>query len=293
MPPTTRRPTKRPVRRTRQVGPGRQGNVRAIHPDRPAIQVKPEDLQDFNESINWCIYGNSGVGKTVFSSFAPRAYFLSTEKGVVAAQRVGSQAKLLRAPTWDHVEASLDWADQNLTLDDWMILDSLSKMQILNLRWWLGIQHDENAARDLDIPQIQDHQKWQNMFMRFVDRIVDANYNTIFTATAMHKEDPEGETLVLPAITGKDYTISNYVCAAMDIVSYYGVARQSKANMDEPTIRRLLSETFPPYFAKDRFNVLPRWVDVQEGEYDIIADLITDILSVPADVRKAAKAEER
>lgn len=288
---TTRRPTRKPAR----PRPQRQqrGNVRAL-PERPRIQVIPESLEDFNESINWLIQGDSGVGKTVLASFAPQAIFLSTEKGVVAAQRVGSKARLLRAPDWEHVEASLDWADENLGLDDWMIIDSLSKMQILLIRWWLKIQNAENEARDIDVPQIQDHQKWQQMFMRFVDRIVDANYNTIFITTSMHKEDAEGDAMVLPAITGKDYAIANYVCAAMDIVSHLAVAPHSTKNGDDPTVRRLLNETYPPYFAKDRYNVLPRWTIIDEGKFDTIADLIRDIEEeTTPDERRAAKADGR
>lgn len=284
--PATRRPTK-PARVARTAP---RGPLRAVQ-DKPQIVIKPEDLQDFNESVNWLVYGNSGVGKTVFTSFAPNAYFLSTEKGVVSAKRVGSQAKLIRAPDWEHVEAGLDWADENLTLDDWLIVDSSSKMQTLLIRWWLRIQNDENEARDLDVPQIQDHQKWQNMYMRFIDRIVDADYNALFTATAMHKEDPEGETLVLPAITGKDYTISNYVCAAMDIVSHLAVAKRQK--LDEPRTARLLNDTYPPYFAKDRYHVLPRYLMIEDGEYDIIQDYIEDIMDLSPDERKAAKAEGR
>jgi hypothetical protein len=286
MPPATRRPTKRAKPTARD-----SSRLRAVR-DHPSITVRLEDLQDFNESVNWFLYGNSGVGKTAFSAFAPRGYFLSTEKGVIAAKRVGSTAKLLRAPTWEHVEASLDWADENLTLDDWLIVDSVSKMQILMIRWILGTLHEENDARDPDVPQIQDHQKWQNMFMRFFDRIMNAKYNSIVIATAMHKEDPEGESLVLPAITGKDYTISNYCCAQADIVSYLGIARQKDRNA--PTIRRLLNETVPPWFAKDRYNILPRWVDIEEGDFTVIEELIERIMedSTPNE-RRAAKAAGR
>src|SRR5580765_4126995 len=178
---------------------GDDGNVATIHAvrDRPKITVKVEELADFNESFNWCLYGDSGVGKTVFASFAPRGYILSTEKGVISAKRVGSTAKLLRAPGWDHVEANIEWANKNLAENDVLIVDSVTKMQDMALDWWLGIQHDENAARDRDIPQIQDHQKWQRMFMRFVNGLIDAQYNTIFVATAMRKEDEEGDDLVL------------------------------------------------------------------------------------------------
>lgn len=266
---------KRGARRTR-AGSQVPLRTRVARPaERPQIQIQPEELSSFNESVNIMLYGNSGVGKTVLAGGAPNAYFLSTEKGAISAQRTGSKAGLLRAPDWDHVEAALDWADENLDSSNWLIIDSVSKMQVLMLRWILSNEHEERDA-DLDVPQIQHHQKWQNMFMRFTDRIVDAKYNAIFIATAMHRDDPDGESLVLPAITGKDYTISAYVCAQMTCVFYYGVGR--KSGKDDPTVRRLLTETYPPYFAKDWSNSLPRWIDIEDGEYDAMPWIIERIL---------------
>jgi hypothetical protein len=120
----TRRPTqRRPARRSTGDGDGTVTSINALR-NRPKITVKVEELSDFNESFNWCLYGDSGAGKTVFASFAPRGYILSTEKGVISAKRVGSKAKLLRAPTWDHVEASIEWADKNLKENDVLIVEA-------------------------------------------------------------------------------------------------------------------------------------------------------------------------
>lgn len=294
----TRRPSA-PRRRARQAQSNNNGDgevstsVANALRNRPKITVNPEELSDFNESYNWCIYGDSGVGKTVFASFAPNGWILSTEKGVMSAKRVGSRAKLLRAPTWDHVEASIGWADKNLTDKDVLIVDSVTKMQELLIRWWLGIQHEENEARDLDIPQIQDYQKWQRMFLRFVNHIIDAQYNSIFVATAMRKEDEEGDDLVLPNIVGKDYAIAQNFCADMDIVSCLRVKKRS--NIDDPRESIITNDTWPPYFGKDRYNVLPRWETIPDGQdddgrYDLIADMIEDILALSPEERKAAKA---
>jgi len=299
---TTRRPTQRTVRPSSGRGNGSRGPVATstVTRIRPSITVKVEDLTDFNESFNWCIYGNSGVGKTVFASFAPGAHILSTEKGVISAKRVGSKAKLLRAPTWDHVEASIEWADKNLGENDILIVDSVTKMQQLMAYWWLKIQYDENNSRDIDILQLQDYQKWQRMFLRFIQHLVDADYNTIFVATSMRKEDEEGEDLILPNIVGQDYAMAQNFCAELDMVSCLRVKK--RANIDDPRESIIINDTWPPYFAKDRFNVLPRWetipdgsVDTDEGEgrYDLIVDMIEDILATAPEERKAAKAEAK
>jgi hypothetical protein len=168
-------------------------------------------------------------------------------------------------------------------------------MQELVIRWWLGVQHEENETRDLDIPQLQDHQKWQRMFLRFINHLIDARYNTIFVATAMRKEDEEGDDLVLPNIVGKDYAIAQNFCADMDIVSCLRVKKRS--DLDAPRDSILINDTFPPYFAKDRFNVLPRWETIPDGEtegrYDSIAGMIEDILATAPEERQAAKADAR
>jgi hypothetical protein len=76
----------------------------------------------------------------------------------------------------------------------------------------------------------------------------------------------------------------------MDIVLYYTMAKQK--NRDDPVTRLLLAETFPPYFAKDRYNVLPRWQSIEEGDYTAMADIIADILEATSpEERQAAKAE--
>jgi hypothetical protein len=238
----------------------------------PEVTVEIEDLADFNESINWAIYGPSGHGKTSLAGGAPNATFISTEKGVVAAKRTGSKAKLIRTPTWKHVVAAKKKCDAELGPEDWTIWDSGTKMQVLMLRWILQEINAGNPSRDLDIPAIQDHQKWQNYFKRFVDSIIDARYNSIWIFTEMYREDQDGETIVLPAITGKDYEICNYIRAQMDISCYYGITDKTP---DGQPIRRALFQPYPPFVApKDRYNVLGKYQDVADGEYGAMGEFI-------------------
>jgi hypothetical protein len=239
-----------------------------------AVTVEIEELTAYNESTNMLLYGPSGHGKTVLAGGAPNATFLSTEKGVVAAKRAGSKAKLMRAPDWEHVLASLDKADETMGPEDWLIVDSHTKMQVLYVRWILRTIHDEQPHRDLDIPAIQDHQKWQNGFKRFTDRIVDAKYNSIFICTTMRRDDEDGEDQVLPAITGKGDEICNYVCAQMDVIGYYAVSEKATAANDDIPTRRALFQPFPPYIAKDRYQALGMYQDVGDQDYNAMAEFI-------------------
>jgi hypothetical protein len=241
------------------------------------VTIEVEDLSTFKESINILLYGPSGHGKTVLAGGAPNSVFVSTEKGAVAAKVAGSQAKLIRTPTWEHVVAAKKYCDENYDEGNWVIWDSVTKMQVLMIRWILRQINKDNSSRDLDIPAIQDHQKWQNYFKRFVDSIIDAPYNSILICTEMYKADQDGDDIVLPAIEGKDYAICNYVRAQTDVNLYYQVT----TNRAGETVRRALAQPHPPFVApKDRYQALGRWFDVKEGDYEAMADIIAAIEQV-------------
>lgn len=217
------------------------------------------DLADFNESINLLIYGDSGVGKTVLCGGAPNAIFLSTETGTISAKRQGSKAKVWRMKNWADLEEAYIWLRDNPDHGfEWVILDSVTKMQQQLVRHTLEQRVLKRSDSDEDVPEIADYQKFQNKFRRFVTQFIEMPTNVIFTATAMRREDEEGDDLVLPSIEGKGYAIANFACAEMDAVLYYGL-RAGKGNT--PPTRRLLCQPAPPYFAKDRFDSLGRWID--------------------------------
>lgn len=271
-------------RGTPQRTRARQGGGRAAS-ERPSVTVEMEDLTNFNESKNVLIYSDPGIGKTVaaggIATAKRKAAFMTTEKGVISAKRTGSRAKLMRALDWDHIEAALDTADRELGPDDWLIPDSVTRMQVLLLRNLLEVGHETRDA-DLDMPQLQDYPKWHNMMQRFIDRMVDAPYNTLFVATAMHAEDADGDTLILPNLqaNNKDpLRMANYLCAQMDCVFYLGIPKNQKG--DKP-LRRILTEAHPPYFAKNRYSgTLPKRVDFEEGEYDIMDWVLTQLDNDP------------
>jgi AAA domain len=281
----------RPARKTQTTRQAKENpaNLEVVEAD-----IEITDLNDDNEAIKMLLFGPSGHGKTVLAGGAPNAIFISTEKGSASARRAGSKARRISTPRFEQVVAAKKWCDANLGISDWVILDSLTKMQVLMIRWILRTIHEINDARDLDIPAIQDHQKWQNYFKRFVDEWIDAPYNVIFICGEMTRTDKEGDPITLPAITGKDYEICDYVRSQTDVNLYYAITTKAQSEDGTP-VRRVLAQPVGPFVAcKDRYTALGVFQDVYDGEFFAMAEFIDMIHSstnsVP-DVQEETKAE--
>jgi hypothetical protein len=232
-----------------------------------------DDMAQFDESKNICLYGPSGHGKTVLAGGAPRSIFLTTEKGLSSAKASGSTAGVMRAFDWEHVLAGMRKADEVLGKNDWLIVDSGTKMQVLYMRWILRMQHQQNSSRSLDIPAIQDHQQYQNGFKRFVDHIIDAKYNSIIIFGEMEIPGEDDEMQYVPHIEGgKTYQVCRYIMGQFDVALRYSVSR----TLSKPghTMRIALAQQSGQYWAKDRYNVLGDYQLVDPGEYTAMAEFI-------------------
>lgn len=263
----------RPARR-RQSAKQTRDNPESIEADDVSIDF--EELGDFEESTNICIYGPTGHGKTALAAGAPNAVIMRTESGVKTAKMVGSKARVLNATTWPKIEASTRKADRELGPEDWLIVDSGNRAQLEYVRWLLRTIHEQNSSRDLDIPALQDHQKWQNAYMRWADHIIDAPYNSIFLFIEMTRETEDGDEEILPLIRGgKHLEVCRHIMSQFDMILYYAMTDKS----DPPGMRRLLAQPHPatPMVAKDRYGVLGQYVDIGDEDYTAMADIIATI----------------
>lgn len=251
-------------------------------------------LEDFTESINMCVYGDSGIGKTVFAGTAPNALFLAIERGTISASRQGSKADLWPIDGWDDLQEAYDWLSDNPDAYDWVIIDSATEMQSICMRHILDQAVAENPKRDPDIPALQDWQKYYNMFERMVAAFNALPINMLYTALTLRSDSEEGEDIVLPAIQGKGYLKAQLFAASMDITAYYQKVMTGKSEEAESK-RRMLFESSAPYFGKDRYGVFPRWVTITEGDKQkaTMVDLIKRINSPVAVKGKAAPTTTR
>jgi hypothetical protein len=258
------------------------------------------DMEDFDESINMLIYGDSGVGKTVFGGSAPNVLFVATEKGTIAAKRQGSDAKVWPVETWEDVQKNHAYLKKATSAGDlpfnWVVMDSATAMQTYLWRAILDKAVQDNSNRDPDIPAIQDHQKMQNMYKRFIKAYCDLPVNVLFTATTARHDDEEGENIILPDITGKGYGLSQWSCAQMHVVGYMSVRRRGKAEERE-TVRRINFQTVPPYFGKDRYACLGKYNDLggctQPYLENVTLQEVTDLIAASGNPESKPVARPR
>jgi hypothetical protein len=220
---------------------------------------------DYTESINWLLYGHSGSGKTVIAGKLPgRVLILANEQGTISAKRQGSKAKVWLIRRWEDLVQAYEYLANNDHPFDWVVIDTVTEMQYKCIRWIMRLVVAANPQRDEHIPAQGDHFKWQLAMKQMITDFNELPVNIMWTAQEMVREDPEGEDIILPLIEGKDYQISAWACAQMDVVSNLQLKKVKKrvaGKVEATFVRRLTCNESPPVFAKDRYNVLGRVVD--------------------------------
>jgi hypothetical protein len=227
------------------------------------------DIKQLEERQNVLIYGPPGIGKSVLAGGAGLIIAVQPS-GPVSAKRMGSQAKIWPAPEWPQFEAAVEWLERAYADGhrpfEWIAVDTADAMQMAMMRWILEEAQRENSKRDLDRPEIQDHFKWQQMFLRFILRLNDLPCNVLYLANEIRFENSEGDELRIPGFEGKrseGYKISSRVCAEMDSVGYMELADANvkrEGKIVKVKRRRVRFAPTAGVYAKDRSgNVSPHW----------------------------------
>ena len=261
-------------------------------------------LEEDDDYVNLLVYGRSGVGKTVFAGSAQKVLFLAPEDdGTISAKRLGSKASKIPILSWNDLQGAYEWLYD--TPDhgfDWVAIDSLTEMQEMLLRQILDDVVKDNPNRDLDIPAIADHQKWQNKFKRFVKAFNALPVNMLYTALVRSEEDEEGETFLTPAIQGKGYEMSQKIASYMTSYGCMQVKRIKNPDFDPDEdvgrsnpkykkVRRITWEDTGPIQGKDRTTVLAPYT--QGMNLQQITDLIMGTNSVESISRKRAATKRK
>jgi len=224
----------------------------------------PDDIVSLEEEVEYIqvlVHGDSGSGKTPFGASAAKGLVLATEAGTVSAARRGSKAKLWKCPTWRDFLKAKEWLeDQGAGKGipfSWVTIDSATNLQQLLLRHILETEYKAAPSkRSLDIPQIQDHQQWQNEFKRIMTEMVALPVNLCATALPMAVEvlDEEGlsEEWIIPQFDGKKGGIAWTICGL-----FSAGGRVKLVKMKDGTVKqRIYWQKSGAHWGRDRYEAL-------------------------------------
>ena len=261
------------------------------------------ELDGSTEFKNILVYGDSGVGKTVLAGSLPgRVLFLAGEPGYISAARRGAKGtvRIVRDPAT--ALAAVDWLDAGgATKFDWVVADGIGTMQNNFLLTYAAEAFDANPAKRAhrNLPDKPDYFNAQNFIKSWSARLIDAPVNVLFTAHAMRPEDKAtGETVVYPAIQGKGFEVSNYVCGLMHAVGFMS-KRIKRTGNEAKEVRRILwqytmdQENETSYFAKDQFQCLEPFTDDMDMKAILARIDSGEVNEVPAPVAAAKPTTRR
>jgi len=256
-----------------------------------AKMPKIQKLADLDESLNLLVYGDSGVGKTVFAGTADDGLIIASDKGTMSASRAGSKASTVAVNSLEDFEEITKWLKAGgHEKYRWLVVDGLTMLQEIIMVSIVEKAVSENSSRDAYIPAIQDYQKGHLILKRKVEMLCNMPVDVLFTALPMNLETPDGDEIVVPQVKGSKGEVSHYISGLMTCFGRMTV-KEIKSRTSDRTreVRRITWKPDGPYTGKDRSGVLaPHTDDLKLGEIrDMISSSATTTRRATGSARRA------
>lgn len=208
----------------------------------PNIEKWNSDELRRYDQIKMLVYGDSGVGKTVFASTAPSPLFLDADKGMMSVQNVVDRIPI---DNWSDLQEAWTFIASGEHEYKTIVVDALNELQ----RIVMDSVIDKFNVRRMyeDQPTMADWGKALNDFTNMIRMFVSLPYNVIFIAHASPRVFEEDR--VLPQLNGKQ--TANLLTRYMDIVGFMYV------QASEVRIARFLGFDLANAITKDRSWKLP------------------------------------
>lgn len=248
------------------------------------------DIDDLEEPHNILCHGDPGAGKNRLWGQLGRKYrvlIIAIETGSISIKKAGVKGiKVIQCHNWPDIVGAYEWLEEHLDEFDWVIIDSITKAQALCLKHIMKMVVLANPERDPHIPAQGDHFKWQLSIKGFVMDMNELPVNKVWLSRSMVREDPDGNDIIVPAVEGKDYGMSAWVCGEMSLLCYLKKVKKGK----DETVRRLYTNEHATYWCKDWYDALPHVIEFKSdiGVADKIVTMLRDSGNAPSAGKKKA-----
>lgn len=228
--------------------------------------LKIEKLSEKDPGVKMLVYGAPGVGKTYFSSSAPKPLFVDVEGGTLSIRNAGRNIDVVKVNRFAdifEIHKFLMAGDHDYQT---VIVDSLTELQKKSLD---GIMEEayrkDPMKRDPDVAELRDWGKNTAQLRKAVRYFRDLPMNVIFTSLEKDtKDESTGAIRVGPDLTPK---LQNDVAGYLDII-----AHMSTRDKEEGIVRQMLVQPTGKYMAKDRSGKLGKII--KEPDFQAILDRI-------------------
>lgn len=212
------------------------------------------------ETVKMLVYGDPGVGKTVFACSANKALYVDVEGGSLSVRdRIKSKkVQHKKFESFDEIEEYVFGLRENGSKADTIIIDSITELQKI-LMDYVVASHPEVKRPYGDGLTVSDWGYNTERMRRFVRMVRDLDMNVILVALPMDiKNDMTGAVKTLPKMNEK---LSTDVCGYVDIVGYLFADEEVDEDGTHEQVRRMLFQPTGQYYAKDRSGSLPPYLD--------------------------------
>lgn len=252
-------------------------------------------LSERSDNLNFLIFGDTGVGKTLFAGSASLVeamspvLFIDVEGGTKTLAGAGFESidllhikdeidpktgKLVRS-AWDALRAVYEELRKGVPYKT-IVIDSLTETYAVALKHQLTVANAREGREDPEIAQLRDYFKVGVQIKTFVRAMRDLNCHVVFTCLDQEvKDDRTGTMKVRPNLPGK---LVGEIPAFLDEVFYLKVeqVREKQPDGKEKRItkRFMLTQPDGKHLAKDRSGKLPLFLE--NPDMQTIANFILD-----------------
>jgi len=181
---------------------------------------------------------------------------MDSDHGTESARASGSTAHRMSVITYDDLLDVYEYLKNEDHPYQWVWWDSLTLFQDRTLIDEVMVDaHAANPNQEEFVPSRREYLINMNRVGRMVRNFVELPINFGITAHVLETVDAEDNSKIfMPAIQGKG--MPSKVAGYMNVVGFYGAA-----TVEERPVRRLLTQRFGKFYARDRFGALGAYMD--------------------------------
>lgn len=229
-----------------------------------AVTLNIEKLEERDNIANVLVYGETGVGKTVFASTAPRPILWLESEGGTNSIADPTGIDIARVTSLETYREAVRYLRANPDTYSTVVLDSFTETQAQILKEIMrkAVQMDTSGERDEFSPLFQEYQRLTGVTREIARSFRDLPQHVVITALERtDKDDMTGRTRVRPRLTP---TVADELPGFMDVVGYMYTATKAKGEVDEQgavgddsddepiIVRNMLIQPTGKYMAKIR-----------------------------------------